>query len=72
MNADDDVAYLVVMNHEEQYSVWPAQRATPPGWRGTGFDGSRAECLENIETVWTDMRMPPRSLRERHAGPAPS
>ncbi|RVX38942.1 MbtH protein [Nonomuraea polychroma] len=52
---------LVVVNHEEQYSVWPADRELPPGWRATGFAGTREECLAHIETVWTDMR--PLSVR---------
>ena len=52
----------VVVNDEEQYSVWPADRPLPPGWRSTGFTGERAACLAHIDTVWTDMR--PRSVRE--------
>ncbi|GAA4516825.1 MULTISPECIES: MbtH family protein [Nonomuraea] len=52
---------LVVVNHEEQYSVWAAGRELPPGWRATGFAGTREECLAHIETVWTDMR--PLSVR---------
>ncbi|MGI5270292.1 MbtH family protein [Nonomuraea sp. CA-218870] len=47
---------LVVVNHEEQYSIWPAGRELPPGWRAGGFAGTREECLAHIETVWTDMR----------------
>ncbi|MEV0623427.1 MbtH family protein [Nonomuraea sp. NPDC050404] len=47
---------LVVVNHEEQYSVWPADRELPPGWRAAGFAGTREECLAHIETVWTDLR----------------
>ncbi|MDA0634424.1 MbtH family NRPS accessory protein [Nonomuraea sp. MCN248] len=47
---------LVVVNHEEQYSIWPAGRELPPGWRAGGFTGTREECLAHIETVWTDMR----------------
>jgi MbtH protein len=52
---------LVVVNDEEQYSVWAADREPPPGWRATGFAGTREECLAHIETVWTDMR--PLSVR---------
>ncbi|MGP3961190.1 MbtH family protein [Nonomuraea sp. 3N208] len=52
---------LVVVNHEEQYSVWTADRELPPGWRATGFAGTPEECLAHIETVWTDMR--PLSVR---------
>ncbi|GIG59891.1 MbtH protein [Longispora fulva] len=51
----------VVMNDEEQYSVWAEGRELPPGWRATGFAGTREECLAEIESVWTDMR--PRSVR---------
>jgi MbtH protein len=52
----------VVVNDEEQYSIWPAGRALPPGWCEAGFTGNRQECLDHIDRVWTDMR--PRSLRE--------
>jgi MbtH protein len=52
----------VVVNHEEQYSIWAADRELPAGWSDTGFAGTREECLAHIETVWTDMR--PLSLRD--------
>lgn len=55
--------YVVVVNHEEQYSIWSADRDVPDGWRVEGASGSRQECLEHIERVWTDMR--PLSLRRR-------
>ncbi|MFH9353657.1 MbtH family protein [Kitasatospora sp. NPDC017646] len=55
------VRYLVVVNDEEQYSIWPAARQVPAGWRLGGMTGSRAECLDHIAAVWTDMR--PASLR---------
>jgi MbtH protein len=60
---DDGVPqiYLVVVNDEEQYSIWPAGRDMPPGWRGDGFSGPEAACLAHIDEVWTDMR--PLSLR---------
>lgn len=61
-NADLTV-YKVVVNHEEQYSLWPTDRENPPGWREAGCSGSKAECLAYIEKVWTDMR--PLSLRQR-------
>ena len=54
--------YLVVLNDEEQYSIWPVGPDLPPGWRGDGFTGSQAECLTRIDKVWTDMR--PLSLRQ--------
>lgn len=52
---------LVVVNDEEQYSIWPAERQLPAGWRPEGFSGTREECLAHIDEVWTDMR--PRSVR---------
>ena len=57
----DGTAYRVVVNHEEQYSIWPVNRDLPAGWKDTGKSGSQAECLEHIQAVWTDMR--PLSLR---------
>ena len=60
---DDTTVYKVVLNHEEQYSIWPADRETPLGWRAAGKSGSRKECLDYIQEVWTDMR--PLSLRNR-------
>ena len=62
---DDSTKYNVVVNHEEQYSIWPADRDAPEGWRATGFGGTKAECLAHINTIWTDMR--PRSLRDAMA-----
>jgi MbtH protein len=64
-NDDDGVEYKVVVNHEEQYSIWPSHRDNPPGWTDAGKRGSRRECLDHINTVWTDMR--PKSLREQMA-----
>jgi MbtH protein len=58
----DLIRYRVVVNHEEQYSLWPSGRELPLGWTAAGFDGTRAECLEHIARIWTDMR--PASLRE--------
>ncbi|AUI58225.1 MbtH family protein [Amycolatopsis sp. BJA-103] len=48
--------YTVVVNHEEQYSVWPAATTPPEGWREVGFSGTREACLAHIATVWTDIR----------------
>lgn len=59
----DERDYSVVRNDEDQYSVWPADRALPPGWHAEGTVGTRAACLDHIGRVWTDMR--PRSLRAR-------
>jgi MbtH protein len=55
--------YNVVVNHEDQYSIWLADRELPPGWSIVGNPGTREDCLAYIKEVWTDMR--PRSLRER-------
>jgi len=54
--------YKVVVNHEEQYSIWPADRENPLGWRDGGKSGLKPECLAYIKEVWTDLR--PLSLRK--------
>jgi MbtH protein len=59
---DDPREYRAVMNHEEQYSIWPVDRELPLGWRDAGKTGKKSECLDYIATVWTDMR--PLSLRK--------
>jgi MbtH protein len=56
-------SFQVVVNDEEQYSIWAADRPLPPGWRSDGTPGTKDECLSHIRSVWTDMR--PKSLRER-------
>jgi MbtH protein len=63
MDAEHDTLYTVVMNEEEQYSIWIASRPLPPGWVKNGPTASKEECLKHIETVWTDMR--PLSLRKQ-------
>lgn len=60
---EDTNIYKIVVNHEEQYSIWFADREIPGGWRETGKSGAKTECLEYIKEVWTDMR--PLSLRQR-------
>lgn len=62
-DTEDKTIYIVVVNHEEQYSIWPAYREKPAGWRDTGKSGLKHECLQYVEEVWTDMR--PLSLRKR-------
>lgn len=62
---EDKTIYKVVVNHEEQYSIWPDYREIPLGWRAAGKSGLKAECLAYIESVWTDMR--PLSLRKKMA-----
>jgi MbtH protein len=59
---EDATIYKVVVNHEEQYSIWPADRENPPGWKDAGKSGSKADCMAWIQEVWTDMR--PLSLRQ--------
>jgi MbtH protein len=59
--AQETTAYAVVINDEEQYSIWPAGRDLPAGWRQDGFTGTEDECLAYIDETWTDMR--PASLR---------
>jgi MbtH protein len=60
---EDTTIYKVVVNHEEQYSIWPADRENPLGWKDVGKTGPKAECLAYIKEVWTDMR--PLSLRKK-------
>ena len=57
--------YKVVINHEEQYSIWPVDRENPLGWRDAGLQGTKETCLDYIKEFWTDMR--PLSLREKMA-----
>ena len=61
--AEDTTIYKVVVNHEEQYSIWPADRENPLGWTDVSKSGPKAECLAYIKEVWTDMR--PLSLRKK-------
>ena len=60
--SNEEATYKVVVNHEEQYSIWFADRENPPGWNDVGRQGTKEECLAYIEQVWTDMR--PLSLRK--------
>lgn len=62
-DSEDTTIYAVVVNHEEQYSIWPEHREDPLGWRRVGKSGPKADCLEYIKQVWTDMR--PLSLRKK-------
>jgi len=59
----DERIYKVIVNHEEQYSIWPADRESPLGWSDVGKTGPKQECLDYIKEVWTDMR--PLSLRKK-------
>jgi len=60
---EDGAIYTVVVNNEEQYSIWPSDKTMPRGWRSAGKQGRKAECLRYIDEVWTDMR--PLSLRRK-------
>jgi MbtH protein len=60
---EDAREYVVVVNHEEQYSIWLADRELPKGWLAVGTRGKKADCLKHIGEVWTDMR--PKSLRDQ-------
>ena len=62
---ENEQLFVVVLNHEEQYSIWPTDREIPAGWIAEGTKGSKSECLAPIEDVWTDMR--PLSLRRAMA-----
>jgi MbtH protein len=59
---DAEALFEVVLNHEEQYSIWPADREVPAGWKKAGKQGNKADVLAYINEVWTDMR--PLSLRQ--------
>lgn len=62
MAGDEDTqVYMVIVNDEEQYSLWPKFKETPLGWKAAGKTGSKDECTDYIKEVWTDMR--PLSLR---------
>ncbi len=60
--SEDDTRYAVVINHEEQYSIWPMGRDIPLGWKAVVDNKSKQDALDYIERVWTDMR--PLSLRK--------
>lgn len=64
-DSDDRRLYKVVVNDEEQYSIWPADRESPAGWRDVGRSGPKTDCLAFIKEAWTDMR--PLSLRRQMA-----
>ena len=63
---EEKPVYKVVVNHEEQYSIWPERREVPRGWNYAGKVGTKEECLDYIKSVWTDLR--PLSLRLRMQG----
>ena len=60
---DETTVYLVLINAEEQYSLWPKFKSVPPGWKAVGKEGTLKECSAYVDEVWTDMR--PASLRRK-------
>ncbi len=60
---EDTTIYKVVVNHEQQYSIWPSDRENPIGWEDIGKNGLKQECLNYIKEIWTDMR--PLSLQKK-------
>ena len=60
---EDRTIYKVIINHEEQYSIWPADRENALGWNDVGITGTKQEVMDYIKEVWTDMR--PLSLRKK-------
>ncbi len=60
---EDKTIYKVVVNHEEQYSIWPKDKENALGWKDEGKVGTKEECLSHIKVIWTDMR--PLSLRKQ-------
>lgn len=63
---DPTGTFVVVMNAEGQYALWPTFKDVPPGWSSAGPTGSRQACLDYIEAHWTDMR--PNSLKRAMGG----
>lgn len=60
---NDNLIYSIVVNSEEQYSIWPNFKSLPKGWSKTGFEGPKESCLSHIQEIWKDMR--PLSLRKK-------
>lgn len=65
MSGTPEEIYTVVINHEEQYSIWPEYKDIPAGWKAVGKVGPKQDCLDYINEHWTDMR--PLSLRQQMA-----
>lgn len=63
---ESEASYQVLVNDEEQYSLWLASHEVPAGWRAVGLTGTRQECMDYVDVTWTDMR--PKSLREQMDG----
>lgn len=65
-SGEEAAHFIVLINEEEQYSLWPAGKSIPGGWKSTGKEGPKADCLKYVDEVWIDMR--PMSLRLRMSG----
>lgn len=63
---DENGAFYVLVNDEEQYSLWPTTIEVPAQWRVVFGEAQRADCVDYVEANWTDMR--PKTLREAMAG----
>ncbi|MER6916014.1 MbtH family protein [Streptomyces sp. NPDC000594] len=63
---DDSAAFCVLVNGENQHSLWPAFREVPAGWSVVFSADNRKECLDYVNENWTDMR--PKSLVEAMRG----
>lgn len=63
---DENGTFYVLINDEEQHSLWPAFADVPAGWRVAFGESTRADCLAYVEETWTDIR--PKTLRESLAG----
>ncbi|MGW1197986.1 MbtH family protein [Streptomyces sp. NPDC002536] len=66
---NDAAPYLVLRNHENQHSLWPAATAVPDGWTRVHGEDTRQGCLDHVEAHWTDMR--PASLVAALGDPRP-
>jgi MbtH protein len=64
--SESKATHIVLINDEEQYSLWPIFKKIPGGWKSVGKEGTEEECMKYVDEVWTDMR--PRSLRLRMEG----
>ena len=63
-----NTVYLVVVNHEEQYSIWPDDKVIPNGWKAVGKSGNKQQCLNYIKDIWTNiLPLSPRKPIEQHA-----
>ncbi|WP_405783749.1 MbtH family protein [Streptomyces sp. NBC_00859] len=65
---NDEGRFFVLVNDEEQHSLWPTFADVPAGWRAVFGESSRQECLDYVETHWTDLR--PKSLQDAMAADA--